>query len=251
MMCWMRSACLRIAWVARSARSSSRTRASSCSARPTMTPSGVETSCAMPMANVPIVAARSARARSSSSCRCTSATASSRSSSSSLRCLRSAAPPKASTSPEASSRLRTSLHSARFSRSRSRPADATDTTVQRPRSPASRCAMPATDVRGGSPMAADCECVRRSVESPRSIAETSSRVARTRPSTACSTVSWGASTSSSSSPGCTIRRASIRSSARTPKSTTRSCSIGNVRSIREGSAACVLGSPAWRTTTGV
>ena len=48
----------------------------------------------------------------------------------------------------------TSRHMARFSRSRSRAADATATTPQWPRSPASTRASPAMEVRAGSPICA-------------------------------------------------------------------------------------------------
>jgi hypothetical protein len=90
----------RIASSPRTSRGSS-ARARSCSARPEMTPSGVEISCEMPMANVPMVAARVARSSLSSSlARCWDSS-SSRASSSSLRCRRRATTPNAKTSAAA------------------------------------------------------------------------------------------------------------------------------------------------------
>ncbi len=198
---WIRSVWSRMARTERSALSSACTPGRSCSARPAMTPRGVEISWAMPMAKVPRVAARSARSSRSSRRRWSAAMASSRSSSSSFRCRRRALPPNVRTSPPASTVASTRRSRARRSRSRSRSALATTATPHRPRAPPSIHARPATAVRRGSPSSAASGGGSRTARSPFAIASRMGWDESVRPSDAWSRLPDGGRSSTSRAPG--------------------------------------------------
>ena len=146
----IRSACSVIASAARSERASPSTLRASCSARPMITPSGVDTSWAMPVASAPSVARRSARIKRSSRLRRASATARSRANFNSVRCRRNAMVPNANTMKIVAPAANMSRVEARISRSRSRSAVAT-TTSAHVRCPSPRYAIPAIAIRIGSP----------------------------------------------------------------------------------------------------
>ncbi len=161
-----------MAWTAACPRWSSRTFGKSCSARPAITPSGVDTSCATPIARVPSVAARVARASRASCSSRSAARASSRSSSSSFRWFRSATTPKASSSPVAVSTLRMARCCAQQSRSRSRRAVAATAMIDPPSGPRVIGARPTKAARVGRPNSPASVLERGTIASPRRAAPT-------------------------------------------------------------------------------
>jgi len=211
----IRSACSRMAETALRDREPGSIRGRSCSARPTMTPKGVDTSWATPVASAPRVASLSASTRRRSRAWTASATATVRCSSSSRRCSRSASPPKVPTRSEARAVPSRRRHMARDSRSRTRWAVATTTTDQAREAESTPRAMPASAVRRGSPSAAASSRVRLTQLCPAWRAFSTAGAPISRPCVSRKLTPPGGPTSATTVPGCSTdswiaRRASAR-----------------------------------------
>ena len=150
----------------------SRTFGSSCSARPAITPSGVDTSCATPIARVPNAAARVAEARRSFGSSRKAARASSLSSLNSFLWVRRATTPKASSNPVVVRTLRMERACVQRSRSRSRRAVAATAMVHPASGPRLTVAKPTNAARVGRPNAPASVLERDTTLSPRRAAST-------------------------------------------------------------------------------